>query len=188
VSRPAIAATLAAFLLVLAGRPVTAEERQALWEALRSGTAFAMIRHALAPGTGDPANFALGDCTTQRNLSGPGRQQAAEIGDRFRRNGIDRAQVFASAWCRCQETAQLLGLGPVTTLPALNSFFAEPHRREPQTAALRAWLADPPTGLPLVLVTHQVNISALTGTPTGSGEMVVARRAPDGTIAVLGSL
>lgn len=179
---------LAACLLVAQGRPAEAEESDSLWAALRDGAAFAMMRHALAPGTGDPADFALGDCATQRNLSDQGRRQAAEIGDRFREQGIERARVFSSAWCRCRDTAELLRLGPVETLPPLNSFFADPERRAPQTAALEAWLADRRAGEPLVLVTHQVNITALTGVYPRSGEIVVARREPDGTVTVLGRL
>ena len=159
-----------------------------LWSALRSGSAFAIIRHALAPGTGDPSHFQLGDCTTQRNLSKGGRQQAAEIGDRFRRSGIRAAQVFSSEWCRCRDTAELMRLGPVRALPALNSFYERYDRKEKQTRALRAWLEqERPNGV-LVLVTHQVNISALTGEYTSSGEMVVARQIEDGSIVVLGKL
>jgi broad specificity phosphatase PhoE len=146
------------------------------------------MRHARAPGTGDPTNFDLNDCATQRNLSEDGRRQAVEIGARFRDHDIARAAVYSSAWCRCRETADLLGLGTVETLPALNSFFGRWDRRDPQTAATLAWLAAYEGDGPLVLVTHQVNIRALTGAGTRSGEMVVARRAPDGEIVVLGRL
>ncbi len=184
----ALTTLLVVCLLVVPGRPLEAGENGALWTALREGTAFAIMRHALAPGTGDPGNFAADDCATQRNLSDQGRRQAAEIGDRFRQQGIERAEVLSSAWCRCQETAELLRLGPVETLSPLNSFFANPERRAPQTAALEDWLADRRFGEPLVLVTHQVNITALTGVYPRSGEIVVARREADGTIAVLGRL
>ena len=179
---------LLAILVVVAGGQVEAADEAGLWAALRDGSAFALIRHALAPGIGDPDNFAVDDCTTQRNLSAEGRRQAAAIGERFRSNGIARADVFSSAWCRCRDTAELLALGPVTTLPALNSFFEYRERRGPQTAALREWLAAAPGDAPMVLVTHQVNISALTEVYTRSGEIVVARREADGTITVLGAL
>ena len=92
-----------------------------LWNALKTGSAFAIMRHALAPGTGDPANFNVGDCSTQRNLSDQGRRQASEIGDRFRKFGIDKAEIFTSAWCRCHETAELLKLGKVRPLGVINS-------------------------------------------------------------------
>ena len=100
---------------VLAGRAHAADE--ALWRAVRAGRAVAIMRHALAPGTGDPAGFRLDDCSTQRNLSAAGRQQAREIGARFRAHGIERARVFSSQWCRCRETAEGLGLGAVAALP-----------------------------------------------------------------------
>ncbi len=175
-------------LFVGSARPAAAQETDRLWEALRAGTAFAMMRHTLAPGTGDPANLTLGDCATQRNLSEEGRRQAALTGDRFRENGIAQARVFSSAWCRCRDTAVLMALGPVETLAPLNSFFRNFERRDPQTEALKRWLADNQTGTPLVLVTHQVNISALTGVATRSGEIVVARLEKDGSVSVLGSL
>lgn len=159
-----------------------------LWQALQRGDHFAMLRHATAPGIGDPANFAIGDCTTQRNLSEAGREQARRIGVRFRENGITDAEVFSSQWCRCHDTAELLGLGAVTGLPVLNSFFRNNEREEQQTAELRRWLAASDTGKPLLLVTHQVNITAITGVFPDPGELVIVRRAPDGTLAVAGTI
>ncbi len=178
-----------AFVLLLA-LPVTVEagDDDALWEALRTGEAFAIMRHALAPGTSDPPGIDLDDCATQRNLSDDGRRQAAETGARFRERGIATARVFTSAWCRCKETAELLGLGPVELLEPLNSFYEHRARRDPQTNALKAWLAGDTDAAPLVLVTHQVNIRALTGKSTSSGEMVVVRKEPDGGLKVLGKL
>ena len=185
-------AVLAIALIVvgaLSGTQQTAaDDTETLWAAIRAGTAFVLMRHARAPGTGDPANFDVNDCATQRNLSEDGRRQAVEIGARFRHHGVARAAVYSSAWCRCRETAELLGLGAVESLPALNSFFGRWDRRDPQTAATLAWLAAYEGDGPLVLVAHQVNIRALTGAGTQSGEMVVARRAPDGKIVVLGRL
>ena len=131
-----------------------------------------MIRHALAPGTGDPAHFDIDDCSTQRNLSAEGRRQAVNLGDLFRRNGIERAEMFSSAWCRCHETAVLMNLGDVRTLPALNSFFEARSREEEQMAALTAWLSGRQSADPIVLVTHQVNITALTDVFPGSGEII----------------
>jgi broad specificity phosphatase PhoE len=153
-----------------------ADDETALWEALRSGAAFAMIRHALAPGTGDPADFDINDCTTQRNLDDEGRAQAVELGKRFRAQGIDDVTVHTSAWCRCVDTADLMALGPVEILAPLNSFFRQMDRRAAQTDALRAWLADQPADTPIVLVTHQVNITALTDVFPRSGEIIVVAR------------
>ena len=83
--------------------------------------------HAAArapPGVGDPANFRLGDCATQRNLSEEGRAQAGHLGERLRAHGIQQAEVYSSQWCRCLETAGLLELGPVAELllPSTPSF------------------------------------------------------------------
>jgi broad specificity phosphatase PhoE len=161
--------------LVAAGVPAGAGE-QALVERLQAGGHVLMIRHALAPGTGDPAGFRLEDCATQRNLNETGREQARVIGAWLRERGIERARVYASQWCRCRETAELLDLGPVTELPALNSFYQRPQDREPNLAALEAFLADQPLdGDLLVLVTHQVTISAVTGRFTDSGHGVLMR-------------
>jgi phosphohistidine phosphatase SixA len=175
-------------LLVAPAQSIMAEGNGILWEALRSGGHVALLRHAVAPGTGDPPEFTLGDCASQRNLSDEGREQAQRIGARFRANGIERAAVFSSQWCRCQETASLLDLGPVTEFPLLNSFFQDYERREPQTQQLRQWIAERDTSEPLVLVTHYVNIAALTRVRPGSGELVVVRLNEAGEISVLGSI
>jgi phosphohistidine phosphatase SixA len=141
---------------------------------LDEGGYVVMLRHATAPGVGDPDNFRLGDCATQRNLSDEGRAEARRLGERLREQGISSAEIYSSQWCRCLETAELLDLGPVEQLPALNSFFARPAERAPKLDALRRFLAGlPEDGLPVILVTHQVTISALTGRSAASGEAVV---------------
>jgi phosphohistidine phosphatase SixA len=175
-------------LVWLLGWSTTLHADESLWTALRTGNAVALIRHALAPGTGDPAGFKLEDCTTQRNLSEEGRRQARQIGAAFRQNGIASAQVLSSRWCRCLETARLLDLGPVEPFPPLDSFFADPGQGPAQTAALREFLGRPYEGPPRVLVTHQVNITSLTNVVPRSGEMVVVRPAVDGSVRVMGRL
>jgi len=129
-----------------------------------------LLRHAIAPGTGDPENFRLRDCSTQRTLDAAGRQQAARLGKRIAGLGIRDVKVYAGQWCRTLETARLLGLGPVTELPALNSFFARPDQREGNLDGVRRFLAKLPADGPLViLVTHQVTVTGLTGIYPGSG-------------------
>lgn len=160
-------------LLLLVGlvSPALAADVVLHAEALRPGRIL-MLRHAKAPGNGDPANFRLDDCTTQRNLDAAGREQARRLGRRLAKAGATGARVFSSQWCRCLETARLLELGPVTPMPALNSFYPAPESREPRIAALRAFLAEQPSnGSPVVLVTHQFTIAELTGgaTPSGGG-------------------
>lgn len=148
-----------------------------------------LLRHAYAPGIGDPPGFRLDDCASQRNLDASGRTQATAIGDWLRVQGVRQARVYSSQWCRCQETAQLLGLGPVTPLPALNSFFGQPQARDGTLQALRDFLARQSADGPLlVLVTHQVNISAVTGDGIGSGGGVLLARQPDDALRVVRTL
>ena len=154
-------------------------------EAVAAGRAVIVMRHALAPGTGDPADFRRGDCATQRNLSDEGREQARAIGAGLREAlGTDAVDVRSSAWCRCLETGRLLGLGDVAPLPALDSFFRERDARDARTDALRDWIGERLDAAgegvrPAVLVTHQVNVTALTGVYPSSGEMVVFGPPPD---------
>ncbi len=170
-------------LFVLASQPARSADP---WEALRTRRAFVLLRHAIAPGTGDPPGMRLGDCSTQRNLSDEGRTQAQRIGSLLRENGIDRAAVYSSEWCRCLDTALLLDLGPVSPQPLLNSFFGRAENGATQTEALRAWLSSSPGDLPLVLVTHQVNITGLTSIVPRSGELVFTTMNSAGAISVIG--
>ena len=145
----------------------------------------AIMRHALAPGSGDSASFTLDDCATQRNLDARGRDQAQEIGKAIRAAGVTIDRVLTSQWCRCRDTAELLGLGPVEDLPALNSFFRNPARADPQTADLRQFLLSLPPGETVILVTHYVNIRALTGRGVASGEVVLLKIGRDRVISVV---
>ncbi|ODN71283.1 histidine phosphatase family protein [Methylobrevis pamukkalensis] len=148
-----------------------------------------LMRHAIAPGVGDPANMDLADCATQRNLSKDGRRQAARIGERLNEAGIAVDVVLTSAWCRARETAERLGVAPVETAPFLNSFFADRSGAAAQSAAARARLGDlDAAGAKAVLVTHQVNITALTGVYPASGEIVLIRVGKGGRLAVEGRL
>lgn len=177
----------AGFAVFLLAAPVKAADPVAA-TALAAPGHVLLLRHAIAPGTGDPAAMRLGDCTTQRNLDAAGRAQAQAIGAALRQAGIVQARVFASQWCRTRETAELLALGPVFERPAeLNSFFDDRTAQPTATAALRAFLGSlPADGGLVVLVTHQVNITALTGIVPASGEGVVLRLAPGGEFAVPG--
>jgi phosphohistidine phosphatase SixA len=156
---------------------------------LRAGGSVLMIRHAFAPGSGDPPNFRIGDCSTQRNLDERGRSQAVAIGAWLRARGIEDARVFSSQWCRCIDTATLMDIGPVEQLPALNSFFSRPEDREPNLAALQEFLSKQPLdGKLIVLVTHFVTISAVTGEGVTSGEGVVLRLVENSDPEMLGRL
>lgn len=172
---------LITFILLLLPASLFAND----WDALEQPGAIAIMRHALAPGTGDPANFELGNCKTQRNLDTRGRNQARAIGAAFRERGIEFDRVLTSQWCRTRETAELLDLGPVVDAPALNSFFGRYERRDSQTRDLRALLREQDGRV--MLVSHQVNISALAGQATRSGEVLIIRQ-HEGDIEVLGSI
>ena len=170
-----------AVMLVL-GMAGTAAATDSAIDRLKAGGVL-LLRHANAPGFGDPAGFRIDDCSTQRNLSEAGRQQAIAIGAWLRARGISRARVYSSQWCRCLETAELLGIGQVSPLPALNSFFQRPEDRTPNLTALRGFLsAQALQNEPLVLVTHQVTVTALTGVFPDSGEGVVATLGENGAL------
>lgn len=151
----------ATFILSLAvSLPVTADNDDA-WAALREGRAILMMRHALAPGTGDPAGFKVNDCSSQRNLSAAGREQARSWQPFLEARGITRARVFSSQWCRCLDTGREMNLGEVTAWPALNSFFRSRGDGPEQTAQTIALVNELEPGAPVILVSHQVNVTAM---------------------------
>lgn len=141
------------------------------WARAREPRTVVLVRHAQTePGVGDPPDFRLGACHTQRNLSADGRQQAQRIGQAFVGAGLRPAEVRSSAWCRCIDTA-MLAFGEHRVWAPLNSFFGG---RQAEQAQTRTVLATAETWLnprPLVLVTHQVNITALTGEFPAMGEL-----------------
>ena len=157
------------------------------WGALDSPRAIALMRHALAPGTGDPHNFQLGDCTTQRNLDRQGRDQARKVGERLRARGVTFDAVWTSQWCRCRETAALLNMGASEEVPALNSFFTDWSLRGPQTAEMISRIAGTQDKR-LLLVSHQVNINALTGVAPRSGEIIVVEMRDGERLEVTGRI
>ncbi|WP_089938252.1 histidine phosphatase family protein [Candidatus Entotheonella palauensis] len=175
-------------LVSLRGEVLANSDTTDLWPRLAQGGVAVLIRHALAPGFSDPPTFKLGDCSTQRNLSDTGRRQARQIGAMFRQRGVTIGNVYTSQWCRCRDTAELLELGPVTPLPLLNSFFETREREQEQTEALARFLKTTPISHVIVLVTHQVNISALTGVYPASGEAVVVEAETSNALRVLGPL
>lgn len=167
---------------------LVASADESVWKQLQAGGYVLLMRHAQTePGTGDPPGFTLGDCRTQRNLSPEGRAQARRTGEAFRARGIALSEVRTSAWCRCVDTAAL-AFDNATVWPALNSFFDAPGRKDAQTGQVKEIVrtVQPPRNL--VLVTHQVNITALTGEPVEPGEIVVVRAGPEGKLQVAGRL
>jgi phosphohistidine phosphatase SixA len=167
-----------AMLLAAAGAAAADDAARTL---LGEGGKIVLMRHALAPGTGDPATFDVADCATQRNLSEDGREQARRIGARFRDWGVRVDAVLSSRWCRSLDTARLaFGADRVEVFPPLDSFFGDRSTEPEQTAAVRERIEGFDGDGVLVMVTHQVNITALTGIFPRSGEAVILAPADDG--------
>ncbi len=176
-----------AVALALLGLP-RAWAADAVWDALRSGGKIIILRHASTePGLGDPPGYRLDDCGTQRNLSEAGRAEARRLGVVFVRHAVPVARVLSSRWCRCLETARL-AFGRVESWASLDSFFDDRSREPQQTRAVRALIAEPLTGGNLILVTHQVNVTALTGIVPATGEMIVLRPDSRGGFTIVGRL
>ena len=158
---------------------------------MRDGTGYVvLLRHAVTtPGTGDPNNFVLGDCSTQRNLSDEGRMQSALIGEAFRRRNIPITQLLSSQYCRCLDTARLMNAGDVIEAPMLNSFFEDRSTEPAQTAQLRDLiLAHRGQVGVIVMVTHMVNITAISGEVPAMGGAVVMRANANDELEVAGEL
>ncbi|MBU3595311.1 histidine phosphatase family protein [Polynucleobacter sp. 86C-FISCH] len=161
-------------LLAIVAMPVSAN----LASSLSDGQHVLLMRHADAPGYGDPVGYQLDKCSTQRNLGDRGKRQAILIGQWLSNQGITSAKVLSSPWCRCIETAKLLNKGQVNIAPALGSFFDDMSMEKEQTRNLekliQAQLTENPK-MPIILVTHHVNIQAFTGKVVNVGEMVLAK-------------
>lgn len=155
------------------------------FSSLKQPGVVALMRHALAPGTGDPANFNVQDCNTQRNLDDRGRAQARRIGERMREAGVEFDVIWTSQWCRAKDTATLLDMGEVVEFAPINSHFAGRGDRAAQLQATRDAISQQPENARLLLVTHFVNINALTGQGASSGEIIVTRRTDGGWLEVI---
>jgi broad specificity phosphatase PhoE len=177
----------AAILLVLVGYASGASASEPVWKALRTPGAVVVFRHSYAPGTFDPPDAKLEDCSTQRNLDENGRAQARRAGEAFRRNGIAVGAVLSSPRCRCLDTARL-AFGRVEAWEPLQGSLNDAERRRRQVAEINQRIASHRSGPPLVLVTHGSVVTDLTGLSVQMGAFVVLRRAADGRHAVAGQL
>ena len=131
------------------------------------------LRHALAPGNGDPPNFNINDCSTQRNLDQAGIVQSRMIGQSFKKIGIKFSKIYSSFWCRCKDTAMNMEVGEFKTHVGLNSFYEKHADRETTLRKLNNLIKGfNKLDGPYLLVTHYVNILAFTGLSTSSGGMV----------------
>lgn len=161
-------------LVALACWGGAAHASEQLWSLLRGGGQVVMVRHTQTdPGVGDPPEFRMEECATQRNLNEQGRGDAVRLGVALRDRKIPVAAVLASPWCRTRETAQLaFGRAPKVNA-ALSNLYGRGWSEESQVAELRKLLQSPPRGGNLFLVTHGSTIYALVGITVGMGEMVV---------------
>jgi len=153
----------------------SANSQEKLVNLLQDGNKIILIRHAYAPGTGDPKNFKINDCSTQRNLNNEGIIQSKKIGNFFLKNRIQIDKVLSSEWCRCKDTAKL-AFNEYSTFNALNSFY-DPrfkNNKDKQISELKDYINNWKSKKNLVLITHFVIISEIFNVSAKSGEIIVS--------------
>ena len=165
--------------------PIKADLYKNLINQLEDGGKLIFIRHAYAPGNGDPAGFNLNDCSTQRNLSDDGRKQAQRIGEFFTKNKIEIDKVLSSEWCRCKETAKI-AFKNYSTNSFLNSFYSSKFlkNKDKQVKAFNYYIKNLESKKNLIFVTHYVFISEVLNYGPSSGEIVVS----DKNLNIIGSI
>ena len=161
--------------------------QDSVWDAMRAPGTIVVVRHSFSPGSFDPPDAKLDDCSTQRSLDANGRAQAQRIGDAFRRNGITVGSVLSSPRCRCLDTGRL-AFGRAEAWDVLQGSLNDLARRQRQVGAIKSRIGVYRNVLPLVLVTHGSVVSDLTGLEVRMGEFVVLKRDATGTLVVAGRL
>ena len=161
-------------ILITINSQVKADSNHNLIDELKKGGKLILIRHAYAPGGGDPNNFDINNCNTQRNLSDAGREQANKIGSFFKSNNILIDKVFSSEWCRCKETA-LIAFNDFQNKSFLNSFFSSKfaQNKDPQMKSLKEFINNWDGKNNIIFVTHYVVISEILNYASSSGEIVI---------------
>ena len=164
---------------------IKADLNKNLINQLADGEKLIFIRHAYAPGSGDPNNFNLNDCSTQRNLSEEGKKQAKKIGEFFKKNKIKIEKVLSSEWCRCKETAEI-AFKDYSTKNFLNSFYSSKYakNRNKQIKKLNDYIRRFKSNQNLILITHYVLISEVLNYAPSSGEIIIS----DKNFNVVGSI
>ena len=161
------------FAFIIFSTPISSQEK--LIDLLKDGNKIIFIRHAYAPGNGDPTNFKLNDCSTQRNLNDEGIIQSKKIGQFFSKNNIQIDKVLSSEWCRCKDTAKF-AFNKYSTFDALNSFY-DPrfkNNKDKQIYDLKNYINNWKSEKNLVLITHFVVISEILKVGADSGEIIVS--------------
>ena len=169
---------VAVFIVFLCGTYGVHESQASLAHDLQDGQYVLLMRHANAPGYGDPAGYSIGQCSTQRNLDEYGKKQSKVIGVWLSQQGIKSAEIFSSPWCRCLDTANLLNIGPVKIAQPLASFFDDMRLEKMQTKELEIFIKNElakQSRVPIILVTHHVNIQAITGEVVSVGDMALVK-------------
>ena len=166
------------FLLIIfitINSPIKADLNQNLINGLKQGGKLIFIRHAYAPGGGDPINFDINVCNTQRNLNNSGRNQADKIGSLFKDNNISTDKVYSSEWCRCKETA-LIAFNQFETKNFLNSFFSSrfAQNKNSQIKSFKKFITSWDGKKNLIFVTHYVFISEILDYAPSSGEIIIS--------------
>ena len=173
------------FIYLLFLLPINSHADENIISFLKEGKKVVFLRHAIAPGNGDPVNFDINDCSTQRNLNNKGIIQSRNIGTFFLTNNIKIDKVLSSEWCRCKDTAKI-AFGKFKTLSALNSFYEAKYAKNKfkQIKDLKKYINNWESDSNLIIVTHYIVISTLLNTTTSSGEMVIT----DKKLNILGNL
>ena len=173
------------FIYLLFLLPINSHADENIISFLKEGKKVVFLRHAIAPGNGDPVNFDINDCSTQRNLNNKGIIQSRNIGTFFLTNNIKIDKVLSSEWCRCKDTAKI-AFGKFKTFSALNSFYEARYAKNKfkQIKDLKKYINNWESDSNLIIVTHYIVISALLNTTTSSGEMVIT----DKKLNILGNL
>ena len=164
---------------------IKADLNKNLINQLKDGEKLIFIRHAYAPGSGDPKNFNLYDCSTQRNLNKDGKLQALKIGKFFKDNQIGKEIILSSEWCRCKDTARL-AFNKFMTADFLNSFYSSKFAKNKnrQIFNLKKYIKNYKGKKNLIFITHYVVISEVLDYASSSGEIVVS----DKNFNIIGTL
>ena len=158
------------FILILYSHTSNSEINKELKE-INANIIF--LRHSIAPGFGDPDYFNLNHCSTQRNLNGEGISQSKNIGEFFKSNNIKFSEVLSSEWCRCKDTVNEMNIGKWKTFTGLNSFFQGYSNKDEVLKKLNKKLSSTSNDELVLMVTHQVVISKITGIAPPSGGIVI---------------
>ena len=165
------------FIFIIFFLPINSFSNEKIINSLKDGKKIVFIRHAIAPGNGDPDNFDITDCSTQRNLNDKGRAQSKIIGEFFKSNKILFDKVLTSEWCRCKDTG-IIAFGDIETFSALNSFYDQRFAKNKykQIQNLKKYIKNRKSKKNLILITHYVVILEILNLGISSGEIIITNK------------